>query len=390
MDFNYRPTSRLLSPADIQAERQAALLNQQKNALLQMQMEDAQNERVQRRNALMQQQQQQGVQRNMLNDMAGNMGPPQDFQPAALMMAGFDPKQIEMLRGPQQKAPLIMGPGSVALDPNTRQPVFTAPFKPETPKAPPIAELQAHRDTLPPGSPARREAQALIDNQTRPPKYAAPGAGTPPPKPPKPLPSTVLKMQQESLDKIGIASSINADLAGISRQIDEGKLKFGPIDNLVNTGRNLAGISSEQSRNFGTFKSTLERLRNESLRLNTGVQTDGDAQRAWNELFQNINDTGLVKQRLVELQAINQRGAELQRLRVDSLRAEHGAEPLDASAYSTQPAAVGAPAAPAPQAGPRAAPKPGAVEGGYRFKGGNPGDPKNWEQVRQGGASGSF
>jgi hypothetical protein len=168
MDFNYRPTSRLLSPADIQAERQAALLNQQKNALFQMQFEDAQNERVQRRNALMQQQQQQGVQRNMLNDMAGNMGPPQDFQPAALMMAGFDPKQIEMLRGPQQKAPLIMGPGSVALDPNTRQPVFTAPFKPEAPKLPPIGELQAYRSTLPPGSPERREVDELIKRQGQP------------------------------------------------------------------------------------------------------------------------------------------------------------------------------------------------------------------------------
>jgi hypothetical protein len=267
------------------------------------------------------------------------------------MLAGMRPEEIKAMQGPAPRAPVVMGPGASLVDPITGKPMFTNPFKPEAAKAPPIAELQAYRDTLPPGSPARREAQALIDNQTRPPKYAAPGAGTPPPKPPKPLPSTVLKMQQESLDKIGIASSINADLAGISRQIDEGKLKFGPIDNLVNTGRNLAGISSEQSRNFGTFKSTLERLRNESLRLNTGVQTDGDAQRAWNELFQNINDTGLVKQRLVELQAINQRGAELQRLRVDSLRAEHGAEPLDASAYSAQPAAVGAP--PAPQSGPK-------------------------------------
>ena len=157
----------------------------------------------------------------------------------------------------------------------------------------------------------------------------------------KPLPASALKMQQESLDAIGVASSINADLGGIAQQITDGKLKFGPLSNAFNAGRNAAGMSSEESRNFASFKSSLERLRNESLRLNTGVQTDGDAQRAWNELFQNINDTDLVSQRLAEIQGINKRGAELHRLRIDSVRGNYGADPLDSSAYSNQPAAVG-------------------------------------------------
>lgn len=158
---------------------------------------------------------------------------------------------------------------------------------------------------------------------------------------PKPLPNHAMKMQQESLDKVGIASSINADLDGIAKQIDAGKLDFGPVSNLANAGRNMAGMSSDKSRNFATFKATLERLRNESLRLNIGVQTDGDSQRAWNELVQNINDTAVVKQRLGEIQAINKRGADLQRMRVDSIRNEYRAEPLDASAYAAQPAAIG-------------------------------------------------
>lgn len=160
--------------------------------------------------------------------------------------------------------------------------------------------------------------------------------------PPKPLPAPALKMQQESLDAIGIASSINADLAGIEKQISDGKLSFGPVSNAVSAARNATGLSSENSRNFASFKSTLERLRNESLRLNAGVQTDGDAQRAWAELFQNINDTDLVKQRLAEIQNINKRGTELHSLRVDSVRSNYGAEPLDSAAYSNQPAAVGA------------------------------------------------
>jgi hypothetical protein len=114
-------------------------------------------------------------------------------------------------------------------------------------------------------------------------------------------------MQQEALDALGVASSVNADLGALEQQIEAGELDFGPVSNLTNTARNMAGMSNAKSRNFATFKSSLERLRNESLRLNAGVQTEGDAQRAWNELFQNINDTDLVKQRLKEIQATNKK-----------------------------------------------------------------------------------
>jgi hypothetical protein len=158
----------------------------------------------------------------------------------------------------------------------------------------------------------------------------------------KPLPPGALKMQQDALDAIGISSSINSDLGAIEQQIKDGKLKFGPVSNLINKGMNAMGSSTEESRNFGSFTSTLERLRNESLRLNTGVQTDGDAMRAWNELFQNITDTGLVKQRLAEIKSINKRGAELQQLKIDGVRANYGHDPLDTSAQRNVPPALNA------------------------------------------------
>lgn len=199
--------------------------------------------------------------------------------------------------------------------------------------------------------------------------------GSLPPPPAKPLPSPALKMQQEALDAIGVASGINADLSALETQIEEGRLSFGPVSNVLNAGRNTLGISNDESRNFGSFKSSLERLRNESLRLNSGVQTDGDAQRAWAELFANINDTNLVKQRLAEIKRINERGVQLQQLKVDGIRANYGLPPLDASPQQdVKPALNGG----TKQKGPQ----PGAVEGGYRFKGGNPGDPKNWERVQ--------
>lgn len=322
---------------------------QQRNALMQMQMQDVSQQRQMAMQQAMEKaaaaKQLQGRRGSYLDSVSPAMGPARPVDAAQALLAGLDEKEIAALRGPKPAALMNIAPGGNAFDPETRQPVFTAPFKPEPPRLPPLGQMQEYRDNLPPNDPRRREAQAVIDNQTRPPKYAGGGAVGGPaaaaPKPLKPLPPGALKMQQESLDRIGISASINADLGSMLQQIDGGQLDFGPVSNIINKGRNLVGASTEQSRNLSTFKSTLERLRNESLRLNTGVQTDGDAQRAWNELFENITDTKLVRQRLAEIQKINERGAELQRLRVDSVRAEYGHEPLDASSYSKQPAAVG-------------------------------------------------
>jgi hypothetical protein len=198
----------------------------------------------------------------------------------------------------------------------------------------------------------------------------------------KPLPTAALKMVQEGKDAIGTASSINADLSAIDKQIADGKLTFGPLSNLANAGLNAVGASTEESRNFATFKANMEKLRNDSLRLNKGVQTDGDAQRAWNELFQSISDTKVVQQRLAEIQKINDRAVQLRKLDIDGVLANYGHQPMDTSAYTDQPAAVGGKPATRAQA-----PAAGATvrgEGGqqFRFKGGDPKDRNSWEPVQ--------
>lgn len=183
------------------------------------------------------------------------------------------------------------------------------------------------------------------------------------------LPTPALKLQQEELDAIGTASSINADLGGIATQIEEGKLKLSLGGNVAGSVRNFLGISNDNSKNLASFKSTLERLRNESLRLNKGVQTEGDAQRAWNELISNINDKGVVKQRLGEIQKLNERAANLRKMNVEVIRSNFGVEPMDTAGYTNQPATVGG------------GPAVGTVQGGYRFKGGDPSKQESWEKV---------
>lgn len=155
------------------------------------------------------------------------------------------------------------------------------------------------------------------------------------------LPTSALKMQQEELDAIGTSGAINADLGALAKQIEDGKLQLGLVNNLMGKAKNMVGASDESSRNLATFQATLEKLRNDSLRLNKGVQTEGDAQRAWNEMIANINDPNLVKQRLGEIQKINERAANLRRMNVDAIRSNFGVDQMDTGERLNQPPAVG-------------------------------------------------
>jgi hypothetical protein len=218
---------------------------------------------------------------------------------------------------PQRPKPMVLKPGEAVFDETGRR-MFDNPEAPKPEKAPTavqeyeFARQQGYKGSFLDFQLAQRRAGATNVNLSTGDR----------------VPQGVVKQQDEILDRLTTAKSTDADLAGVAKQLESGTLQFGPIRNLVNTGKNLAGISDEESRAFATFKSTLEKLRNDSLKLNTGVQTDGDAQRAWNELFQNINDTEFVKQRLQEIRRINQRAAQLQSYRLNVLRDNFGARPL--------------------------------------------------------------
>jgi hypothetical protein len=114
-------------------------------------------------------------------------------------------------------------------------------------------------------------------------------------------------------------TGVNERLSGFLRQIDTGELQFGAFEGGADAVRNFFGQSDPESRNSASFQAALENLRNESLRLNSGVQTEGDAQRAWNELLANLNDTDLVRQRLTEIMQLNERAVAFRSARVADL-----------------------------------------------------------------------
>lgn len=157
----------------------------------------------------------------------------------------------------------------------------------------------------------------------------------------RPMPAAALRIQNEEVDAIQTAKALNADLGAIRGQVDRGELKLGLGENLASKAKNFTGLSDSNSRNFATFNATLEKLRNDSLRLNKGVQTEGDAVRAWNELLANINDTNLVKQRLSEIEKINDRAANLRKIQLDLLRSNYNLPDLQVPDLAPVKPAVG-------------------------------------------------
>jgi hypothetical protein len=143
------------------------------------------------------------------------------------------------------------------------------------------------------------------------------------------LPAAALKMQQEEVDAINTADAVDQALAVVDKRITDGKLKLGPVANIVSRGQNAAGASTENSKNFASLQSSLEKLRNDTLRLNKGVQTEGDAARAWNELVTSLNDPELVRQRIAEIRQINTRAKTLRQNNIDLIRSNYGADAYD-------------------------------------------------------------
>lgn len=156
----------------------------------------------------------------------------------------------------------------------------------------------------------------------------------------KPLPVGALKLQQEALDALNAAQTISQKSQAIQQQLQTGDLDVGPIENLISGARNFAGMSSPNSINFQNLETDLEKIRNDSLRLNKGVQTEGDAIRAMNEVIKSKNDPKALAAAMQKLDAINQRGAQLQQMQIDTLRQNYNASPFNYEQMGALPSAV--------------------------------------------------
>ena len=143
------------------------------------------------------------------------------------------------------------------------------------------------------------------------------------------LPPKGIEAQQELLNKRASVNSITEDLTAVLKDLHTGRLVLGPRRNLENELKNKLGNSTPESIRYSSFLNTMEKMRNDVVRLNTGTQTEGDSQRAMNELMGSLGDTKNVKNRIGELIGLSKRAGEQHETAVNTMRKEYGAEPMD-------------------------------------------------------------
>lgn len=189
--------------------------------------------------------------------------------------------------------------------------------------------------------------------------------------------SGVQSKEDEDIADIQSIQSVNTQIDQVLGDIESGSLELGPINNLLSRGQNLAGLSTPGSRNFAVLEATLEKLRNDSLRLNKGVQTEGDAVRAWNEITKYITDPKVVAEQLTRVKNLNAIASRQRLQRLNIRRQRNGYDAFNPAELEMGGGLQAV--APPPQTG---GIEPGTVEDGYVFRGGDPADPANWAEVQ--------
>lgn len=161
-----------------------------------------------------------------------------------------------------------------------------------------------------------------------------------------PLPVSALKELLGVEDALG-GTQVLADIISKNAQrLADGSLRVSPTSSLLARGRTFAGIATPGDVNYNEWQADLTKIVNESLRLNKGVQTEGDAQRAANELM-SANDPATAAAALKRLAAFNQQAVELQQRKAALINGNYG-RVTSPGAMPSAVEAFGGGAAPAP------------------------------------------
>ncbi len=156
----------------------------------------------------------------------------------------------------------------------------------------------------------------------------------------KPLPPDALKALLAVEDAMAAAQNVSSMIKKHSQRMADGSLVVGPVDSIAAQFRTRLGMSNANDVNLNEYRADLTKIVNESLRLNSGVQTEGDAQRAANELM-DANDPATAARALRRLQEYNTRAIELQKRKMELVRRNYGQDPSGNPAPQRAPSQSG-------------------------------------------------
>jgi len=139
----------------------------------------------------------------------------------------------------------------------------------------------------------------------------------------KPLPVGALKELlgvEEALGSTQVMSDIIQKHTG---RLNDGSLQISPLNAALAWGRTKVGQATGGDVAINEWEADKTKLVNESLRLNKGVQTEGDAQRAVAELM-GANDGATASRALRRLAELNARAVELQQRKAGLINENYG------------------------------------------------------------------
>jgi cobalamin biosynthesis Mg chelatase CobN len=151
----------------------------------------------------------------------------------------------------------------------------------------------------------------------------------------KPIPVGALNQVLGAQDALGATRVISDIIGKHTSRIQDGSLVIGPVDTIGAKLRTTLGRSTPQDVNLNEWEADKTKIVNESLRLNKGVQTEGDAQRAVQELM-GASDQQTAIRALKRLTELNKRAVELQQQKLQTIYRNYNRGP-DGEQIQAQP-----------------------------------------------------
>jgi len=153
-------------------------------------------------------------------------------------------------------------------------------------------------------------------------------------KKPVRMSSVAFKAEEEDFTALDTNANINEDIDKFAGLLESGEMTLSAFDKPADFLATTFGYADEVNANRSDFRTFIKKLVLDSLRLNKGTQTEGDAQRATDAIFENINNESVVLRRLNELKRINERALANRKRSINRRRANEGVDAFDFSTYN--------------------------------------------------------